>query len=457
MAYASEQKIPPQSLEAEQSVLGSMMLEPTALEKGLDILQTEDFYRPAHQAIFFALAELARRNEPVDLITVQEELRSTGKLDDSGGTEYLMTLADSVPTAANVEYYARIVERKAILRNLIATGTEIISAAYEEENEDIDLVLAQAEESILKVGQRRCGSRGRFMPDVYQELYYKLDQLPQQYSIPIGMKSLAYHCIGLGRKELIVIGARPRIGKSAFAMQLLQHAAAHGFPAAIISCEMTEEQFALRELAKHSGVHLKQIFTGNIQDVHVSRIANAVGKLVRYPVYFEQANGWDMRRIASACRRLVSAGVKVIAIDHMQVIEPKNPRAPRREQLGQISRDCKTLAVNLDVPIIALSQLSRRVDDRADSVPGLADLKESGDIEANADVVMMLWRPLNDENDRTLGQTDAKINIAKARMLPPAMVTCKFEGRRFQFIDVTEDYGDPGATQQTLNTQEGED
>ena len=449
-------RVPPQNLEAEQSVLGSMMLDKKALAHGIEMLSAADFYRPTHSIIFDALVALMKRDKPTDPIVLQEELRRRKKLEEIGGMEYLMALVDSVPTVANLAHYARIVEEKAVRRRLIVAAQEIGGLAWlDDDEQDLEQISAQAEHLVLAARDRR---------DIgIQSLNQGIDQVWDSMGrtqttgpgIPIGLTSLEHVCIALKPGELTVVGARPGIGKSALTFDLLMHAAKRGYPGAVISLEMTLEQFATREISKASGVEVRRMFTGELEDYHWQKVSSAIPDLWDCGVSYVNAADWDMTKIAACARRLVAEGVKVIAIDHIQLVKAANPRAPRRDIIGQISADCKSLAMRLNIPVIALCQLSRNIEHRgANAEPTLSDLKESGDIEANADVVWLLWRREYEDNEPVPEVGEAKIIIGKNRMLPTGVVHCGYHGRRFKFVEMEEHHEDPGrrgkpATQKT--------
>lgn len=433
-------QIPPQNLEAEQSTLGSMMLERTALEDAMAILTSEDFYRPAHQEVFDALAALNRRNEPSDLITLQEELRKRGKLEDIGGTEYLMVLVDSVPTAANLEHYAHIVEKKSILRKLISTGTAIVGMAQHEDS-DVREIVEEAERLIFNISQARNTRAVVSIAEAVSDFYGDLESITGNYGIPVSLKPLSDACIGMARSEFTVLGARPMVGKSALALQLLTGAAETGkHKAAIVSCEMSEQQFVIREIAKRSGVSARQMLAGPLHDHHWDKIAVASAETYNLPVEYVDAAGWTTSQIRATCRRLASKGVDIVAVDHMQIVKPDNSKAGRHVQLGQISKDLKDMARTLNIHVLGLCQLNRDIEKRGQNArPTLADLKESGDIEANADNVWLLWREMQKNGPEI---EEAEIILAKQRMLESHVVKCGFHGRKFQFVPMTNEYND---------------
>lgn len=390
--------LPPQNLEAEQSTLGSMMLERSALEKGMEILTAEDFYRPTHQEVFDSLLSLAERNEPVDLITLQEELRRRGKLESCGGTEYLMALASSVPTAAHVEYYAKIVEQKSILRRLIAAGTEIIGLAHSEE-EDIEAITGRAEQLVFGVGQRRLGE---YFKPIFPLLNEAWDQITQRYhnkgvtsGIPTGFARLDDMTSGLQPSDFVIVAARPSMGKTALALNFALHAAASAKKTvAIFSIEMSAEQLVLRMLCMLARTNAHRLRSGYFGQEEWALLSEATGKLDNAKIFIDDSTDITHLGMRAKCRRLKAEhGLSLVVVDYLQLMRSHKNVENRNQEISEIARGLKSLARELKVPVIALSQLSRAVEKREDKRPMLSDLRESGSIEAEADLVMMLYRP----------------------------------------------------------------
>lgn len=395
---SSIEKVPPQNLDAEQSTLGSMMLDRAALEKGMEILNAEDFYRPAHQEIYDSLMSLAERDEPVDLITLQEELRNRGKLEDCGGTEYLMALVNSVPTAANIEYYAKIVEQKSILRRLIAAGTEIIGLA-QNEDEDIDAVTDRAEQIIFGVGQRRLGEYFRSITPLLHEAW---DSITERYhdkgvasGVPTGFPKLDHMTSGLQPSDFVIIAGRPSMGKTALALNLALHAASVAKKTvAIFSIEMSAEQLVLRMLCMLAKTNAHRLRTGYFQDEEWALLSKATNELDNSAIYIDDTTDITHLGMRAKCRRLKAEhGLSLVVVDYLQLMRSHKNTENRNQEISEIARGLKSLARELKVPVIALSQLSRAVEKREDKRPMLSDLRESGSIEAEADLVMMLYRP----------------------------------------------------------------
>lgn len=391
-------KVPPQNLEAEQSTLGSMMLDRSALEKGMEILKAEDFYRPAHQEVFDSLLSLAERDEPVDLITLQEELRKRGKLEDVGGTEYLMALVESVPTAAHLEHYAKIVERKSILRKLIAAGTEIIGLA-QNEDEEIDSVTDQAERLVFGVAQRRMGEYFRpitpLVNQTWEWIEHRYHNKGESSGVPTGFNKLDHMTSGLQPNDFIIIAARPSMGKTALALNLALNAAIDSKETvAIFSVEMSAEQLVQRMVCMLARANAHRLRTGYFQDSEWKQIAEASEKLYGTSLFIDDSTEITHLGMRAKCRRLKAEhGLGLVIVDYLQLLRSHRNIDNRVQEISEIARGLKSLARELHVPVIALSQLSRAVEKRDDKRPMLSDLRESGSIEAEADLVMMLYRP----------------------------------------------------------------
>ncbi|MDI6828081.1 MAG: replicative DNA helicase [Armatimonadota bacterium] len=391
-------KVPPQNLEAEQSTLGSMMIDHGALEKALDMLKPGDFYREAHQIIFNALVSLAVQNEPVDIVTVQEELRSKGKLEAVGGTEYLMALIDSVPTAANVEYYAKIVEDKAILRRLIDACMQIIGWSHEN-TEDVDTLVDKAERLLFTVSQRRMG---RFFVPLKELAHQAFERIEKQYKekalvsgLATGFRDLDIITSGLQPADLIIVAGRPSMGKTAFCLDIARHVSIHEKkPVAIFSLEMSKEQLTIRLICSQSRVDSHRLRTGYIQTNEWTKLAEGVGMLYNAPIFIDDSTDMTPLQMRAKCRRLKAEhGLALVIIDYLQLMQSHRQGDNRNQEIAEIARMLKGLARELDVPVVVLSQLSRAVEQRQDKRPILSDLRESGAIEAEADLVAFLYRP----------------------------------------------------------------
>lgn len=391
-------RIPPQNLEAEQSTLGSMMLDRSALEKGLEMLRADDFYRPSHQEVFDALMSLSERDEPADLITLQEELRKRNKLDDIGGTEYLMALVDSVPTAANMEHYAKIVEQKSVLRKLIAAGTQIIGMSHDE-TQDVETITDQAERLIFGVGQRKLGEYFQPITPLVMQTWEWIDRRyhdkGEASGLPTGFTKLDHMTSGLQPNDLVIVAARPSMGKTSLALDFAVNAATKTRQTvAIFSLEMSAEQLAQRMVCAKARANAHRLRTGYFQDEEWDRLAKASSELWDSPIYIDDTTDMSAIAMRAKCRRLKAEhGLGLVVVDYLQLMRSHRNIENRVQEISEIARGLKSLARELRVPVIALSQLSRAVEKREDKRPMLSDLRESGSIEAEADMVMMLYRP----------------------------------------------------------------
>jgi len=390
-------RVPPQNLEAEQSTLGSMMIDRSALEKALDILHPEDFYREAHQVIFEALMSLAERDEAVDIITMQEELRGSGKLDAIGGIEYVMTLIDMVPTASNVEYYAHIVEEKAILRRLIDASMQIIGMSHGEV-ESVDDVVDKSERMIFQVSQRRIGQYFFPISTLSQEAFERIEKQYNEKAkvsgLPTGFHDLDNITSGLQASDLVIVAARPSMGKTAFVLDIARHTAIKEKNAvAVFSLEMSREQLTLRLICSESHVDAHRLRTGYMENRDWPKLADGVGRLYTAPIYIDDTTDCTALQMRSKCRRLKAEhGLSLVVVDYLQLMQSHRRVENRTQEIAEMARALKSLAREMQVPVIACSQLSRAVEQRQDKRPMLSDLRESGSIEAEADLVMFLYR-----------------------------------------------------------------
>lgn len=412
-------RIPPQNLEAEQSVLGSMLLDKEAIPAVTEILKSEDFYREDHREIFEAVLDLFAKAEPVDLITVSEQLKLRGNLDNVGGLEYLTNIATSVPTTANVRHYAKIVEEKSILRSLIRVSNEISNISYDA-SEEVAVVLDRAEKGIFDILQKRNLKGFAHIKDVLVDAFMKLEELYNSKGavtgIPTGFNDLDLKTSGLQNSDLILIAARPAMGKTAFALNIAQYAAVHAHvPVAVFSLEMAKEQLVNRMLCSEAMVDSQKMRTGKLEDQDLQKLARALGPLSESQVYIDDTPGTSMMEIRAKCRRLkLEKNLGLIIIDYLQLMQGKGKTENRQQEISEISRSLKILAKEINVPVITLSQLSRAPEARADHRPMLSDLRESGAIEQDADLVMFLYRD-DYYNPDTEKKNIAEVIIAKHR------------------------------------------
>ncbi len=456
-------RIPPQNLEAEQAVLGSMIIERAAVERAAEVLKPEDFYRDAHRAIFEAILALAERDEPVDLITLPDELRSRGQYDSAGGFLYLQNLMEAPATAANIEYYARLVEEKSILRRLLDAGTQIQGLAFQE-YDAIDDVVDRAERTVFEVGQRRMG---QFFHHLRPLLDEELDRIEKRYENKEMMNDghmtpfddLNWITNGLQPSDLIIVAARPSMGKTTLAVQIAQHIAINEkLPVAIFSLEMAKEQLVTRMICCESKVDAHRLRTGNLQMDDWQRIGDGISRLAEAPIYIDDTSDVSSMEMRAKCRRLKAehGGLGLILIDYLQLMRSTKRTENRNQELSEIARACKGLARELKVPVMALSQLSRAVESRPDKRPLLSDLRESGAIEAEADIVMFIYREAyykmkeaverggeegseTRQNNGDVSLEEAEIIVAKHRNGPTGRAIVGFikEHTRFENLDRT--------------------
>ncbi|AGK56172.1 replicative DNA helicase [Bacillus sp. 1NLA3E] len=447
-------RLPPQNIEAEQAVLGAIFLEPQALTLASEILIPEDFYRSSHQKIFSVMLNLNDQGKAVDLITVTEGLAATKLLEDTGGVGYLSELAASVPTAANIEYYAKIVEEKSLLRRLIRTATGIAQDGYSREDE-VTTLLGEAEKSILEVAQRKNAGAFHNIKDVLVRTYDNIELLNNRKGdvtgIATGFSELDRMTAGFQRNDLIIVGARPSVGKTAFALNIAQNVATKtGENVAIFSLEMGAEQLVMRMLCAEGNINAQNLRTGALTDEDWGKLTMAMGSLSNAGIFIDDTPGVRIGEIRSKCRRLKQEhGLGMVLIDYLQLIQGDGRSGENRQQeVSEISRTLKQLARELEVPVIALSQLSRGVEQRQDKRPMMSDIRESGSIEQDADIVAFLYR--DDYYDKeTENKNIIEIIIAKQRNGPVGTVQLAFVKEYNKFVNLETRYGDasvsPGA------------
>ncbi|MEH7014399.1 replicative DNA helicase [Neobacillus niacini] len=442
-------RLPPQNIEAEQAVLGAIFLEPSSLTVASEVLIPEDFYRAAHQKIFNAMLKLNDEGKVVDLVTVTEELAAAKLIEDTGGVSYLSELASSVPTAANIEYYARIVEEKSLLRRLIRTATEIASDGYSREDE-VEALLSEAEKNILAVAQRKNAGAFHNIKDVLVRTYDNIEEMHNRVGeitgISTGFAELDRMTAGFQRNDLIIVGARPSVGKTAFALNIASNVAIKtGENVAIFSLEMGAEQLVMRMLCSEGNIDAQRLRTGSLTDDDWGKLTMAMGALSNSGIFIDDTPGVRISDIRSKCRRLKQEhGLGMILIDYLQLILGSGRAGENRQQeVSEISRSLKQLARELKVPVIALSQLSRGVEQRQDKRPMMSDIRESGSIEQDADIVAFLYR--DDYYDKeSENKNIIEIIIAKQRNGPTGTVSLAFVKEYNKFVNLETRY-DPSA------------
>lgn len=419
-------RVPPQNLEAEQSVLGAVLLENEAINPAIEILAADDFYRESHRAIFNAMVELSDRSQPIDAITLSDTLRGRGLLETVGGPAYIAELAATVPTAANVAYYARIVREKAVLRRLVSIATDIASAAYEAPR-DVDEFLDRAEHRIFEISERRIRPSLHTMRDLARDSITLLEQLYERKElvtgVPTGFTDLDRITAGLQPSDLVIIAARPSMGKTALALNIAAYAALGAgarYGVAFFSLEMSKEQLVLRLLCSEARVDSAKARAGYLGERDLPKLAQAAARLSEAPIFVDDSSDITPLQLKAKCRRLArdpASRLGLIVVDYLQLMRPQKTSDSRAQEIAEISRSLKALAKELKVPVVALSQLNRQVEMRSDRRPILADLRESGAIEQDADVIAFIYRDeLYHRDSKEPGV--AEVIIAKQRNGP---------------------------------------
>lgn len=436
-------KLPPQNLQAEESVLGAVIFDHEAFPKAVELVGDEDFYKESHRRIYRAMLDLFERNEPIDIITLTDALKRNGDLDAVGGIQYLTYLANSVPTAANIRYHAKLIREKAMLRHLIHTSTEIISRVYEDTT-DADEMVDHAEKMIFDIAEKRTGASFAVLKEVIKDTFKMIEHLYDKKEsitgVPSGYKDLDEMTSGFQAGDLVIVGGRPGMGKTAFALNIGQHVAINNKePVAVFSLEMSKEQLAMRMLCSESEVDSSRVRKGFIGRQDWPRLTNAAGRLAEAPIFIDDSSAVTVLEVRAKARRLKMehGGLSLVIVDYLQLMRGRGNAERREQEISEISRGLKALAKELKVPVIALSQLNRGVEGRTDKRPTLADLRESGAIEQDADVIIFLYR---DEvyNKTTPYKGRAEIIIAKQRNGPTGTVNLTFLSHCTKYADYTD-------------------
>jgi replicative DNA helicase len=440
-------KIPPQNIEAEQSVLGGILLEPEALSRILEILQEDDFYREGHRKIFSAMVALYQKGTPVDLITLTESLLTRQHLEGIGGASYLTSLADAIPSAVNIEVYARIVREKAILRRLINITTEIAGKSYQFSGE-VEDILDQAEKSIFEITAAKITPHIYPLSEVIKDSFQTIEALYERKErisgVPTGFTKLDQMTSGFQPSDLIIIAGRPSMGKTAFALDIARNAATLAeVPAVIFSLEMSRQQLAIRMLCSEARVDSYKLRSGFIGERDWPRLTNAAGLLSEAPIYIDDSPALSVLQMRAKARRLKSEkGLGLAVVDYLQLMSGRGGSDRREQEISEISRSLKALAKELNIPVVALSQLNRKVEDRTDRRPFMADLRESGAIEQDADVILFIYRDeMYDENSKQKGT--AEVIIGKQRNGPIGKITLAFIDQYTRFENLAGADGEP--------------
>lgn len=433
----TEYRVPPHDATAEQAVLGSMFLDREAASIALEVLNGEDFYRPDHRLVFEAAEELYRSNKPVDVVTVNNKLQEKGQLEQIGGIAFLAELSTAVGTSVNVRHYAEIVEEKAVLRRLIQTAGKISQMSYEGK-EDVNLIMDQAEKNIFDIMQGRHSEQFHHVRDITVAAIDKIEEVCNSMGkvtgVSTGFVDFDAKTAGLQKSDLVLLAARPSMGKTAFALNIIQNAAIRGnVPTAVFSLEMSREQLVNRMLCSEAMLDAQKVRTGNLDEKDWQDLIRAMGPLSEAPIYIDDTPGVTPMEVRSKCRRLkAEKGLGLIVIDYLQLMNGNGRNDSRQQEISEISRSLKAIAREMEAPVIALSQLSRACEQRADHRPMLSDLRESGAIEQDADVVAFLYRDEYYFPD-TEKKNQAELIIAKQRNGPTGTVDLVWMGQYTKF------------------------
>lgn len=443
------EKVPPHNLDAEAALLGSMLIDHSVIPQAIEMLDEGAFYKDSHRSIYAALIRLFDENKGVDLVTIIEELKAKGLLDSVGGPSYLTSLASGVPTSANFIHYANIVKQKKMLRNLISAATQIVTSAYDP-SQDVESVVDKAEQLIFDVSQKKVSNKFSVLRDVIKSSIETIDSLYQRKEnitgLATGFRDLDIMTAGLQPSDLIIVAGRPSMGKSALASCMVEHIGVVEKKAvAFFSLEMSKEQLVQRMLCSHARVDAHKVRTGFLSQADWPRLVSAAGKLSEAPIYIDDTPGISVLELRAKARRLKSQfDIKMIVLDYLQLMQGPSRSENRQQEISEISRSLKALARELGVPLIAISQLSRAVEQRADHKPQLSDLRESGAIEQDADVVMLIVREeIYNRTEENKGMAD--LIIAKQRNGPIGSMKLVFLGEHMRFDNLTnrsEDFAD---------------
>ena len=437
MANNLPNKLPPQNTEAEQSLLGCLMLDKDAIVKVVDFIKAEDFYKGIHQDIYQAMFELYERSDPIDILSVSGRLKEKNRLEEIGGSAYLTSLINTIPTATHVSNYAKIVRHKKILRDLISASEEIGLSAFDE-SEEVDILLDKAEKTVFNIGQRALTQTFTPIKEILPETFERLNMLSEHQSglrgVPTGFKDLDNKLAGLQKSDLIILASRPSMGKSSLALDIARNVAIFtNQPVGLFSLEMSKDQLADRLISAVANIDSWHLRTGRLQNDDFSRIQHAMGILSEAPIYIDDAGSVNILQMRAMARRLqANKGLALIIVDYLQLMQPMNRFASPVQQVTENSRALKILAKELNVPVLVLSQLSRAVEARVPQIPRLSDLRESGAIEQDADVVLFIYRE-DAYNENSLKQGQAQILIEKHRNGPVGSIDLYFDKERVSF------------------------
>ena len=433
-------RTPPQDIAAEQSVLGAMLLSKDAIADVVELLHGQDFYRPAHETVYDTILDLYGRGEPADAVTLSAELQKRGDLTRVGGAPYVHTLVAGVPTAANAAYYAEIVRERAILRRLVEAGTRIVQMGYGGEG-DIDMVVDRAQAEVFGVSERRTAEDYLPLSEVLEGTLDEIEAISAHdgslVGVPTGFADLDALTNGLHPGQLVIVAARPAIGKSTLALDIARAASLHhGLASVVVSLEMGRNEITRRMLAAEAKVPLHHMRSGSMTDQDWDRIARTTGTVSNAPLFIDDSPNMTMMEIRAKCRRLKQRhGLRLIVLDYLQLMSSGKRVESRQVEVSEFSRSLKLLAKELDVPVVALSQLNRGPEQRTDKRPMLSDLRESGSLEQDADMVVLLHREdAYEKESPRAGEAD--FIVAKHRNGPTGTITVAFQGHYSRFVDM---------------------
>jgi replicative DNA helicase len=445
-------KVPPQSLDAEESVLGGVLIDVHALDRVVEVMSVDDFYRETHRKIFRAMLSLSEKGEPIDLITLTDVLRARGELQEIGGATYLAELADKVPSAANITHYARIVREKGVLRGLIAVSNEIASRCYNGED-DVERFLDEAERLIFDVSEKRVRPSFFKVGDMIMDTIKTVEKLFERKElvtgVPTGFLDLDRMTAGLQPSDFVIVAARPSMGKTAFVLNIAEYVALHANKGVgIFSLEMSKEQLVLRMLCSQARVDNAKVRTGYLGERDFPRLAMAAGRLAEAPIFIDDTPAQNVLEVRAKARRLKrEANIDLVIIDYLQLMRGLTAQENRTQELSEISRSLKSLAKELNVPVVALSQLNRQVEQRSEKKPVMSDIRESGAVEQDADLIMFIYR---DEVYKPDSQDEgvAEIIIGKQRNGPTGTVRLSFRKEYTRFDNLIENVEPQSGTEE---------
>lgn len=443
-------RLPPQNIEAEKSLLGSLMLDKNAIVRIADLTEVGDFYQIKHNQIFEAMVDLYKKNIPIDILSLTNRLQEKGQLEQLGGSSYFTSLVNTVPTAAHVVYYAQIVHHKKVLRDLIEASYNIAQLGYQEQEQDLVRLLDQAEQNIFSISKKSIPQKFIPVKATLDEAFERLDRLHQGEGgslrgLPTGFMELDNYLSGLQKSDLIILAARPSLGKTALATDIARQVAVkHKVPVGICSLEMSRHDIADRLICAQANVDLWRLRTGRLSmkgdDSDLEKVKHALAVLSEVPIFIDDAATATVMQIRTVARRLqAESGLSLLVVDYLQLIQPSDPSQPMVQQVTEISRSLKALARELEIPVLAISQLSRAVESRSPQIPRLSDLRESGSIEQDADVVLFIYREDREKED-TDRRNIADILIAKHRNGPTGKIELYFDESQVSFKNLEKRY-----------------